>query len=73
LHTLFDRGYVTVTPEYHLEVSRRLRSDFDNGEESPSGTDDGYDCRRQPTSVRERNFSSGTTIFGTWAKLENSP
>ncbi len=33
LHILFDRGYVTVTPEYRLEVSRRLRSDFDNGEE----------------------------------------
>ena len=32
LHTLFDRGYVTVTPDYHLRVSRRLKSDFDNGE-----------------------------------------
>ncbi len=33
LHILFDRGYVTVTPEYRLEVSRRLKADFDNGEE----------------------------------------
>lgn len=33
LHILFDRGYITVTPEYRLEVSRRLRTDFDNGEE----------------------------------------
>jgi len=33
LHILFDRGYVTVTPEYRLEVSGRLRTDFDNGEE----------------------------------------
>lgn len=33
LHILFDRGYVTVTPQYHLEVSRRLQADFDNGEE----------------------------------------
>lgn len=33
LHTLFDRGYVTVTPDYRLEVSKRLRTDFDNGEE----------------------------------------
>lgn len=31
LHTLFDRGYVTVTPELRLEVSRRLHEDFDNG------------------------------------------
>jgi putative restriction endonuclease len=31
LHTLFDRGYVTVTPALHLEVSRRIREDFENG------------------------------------------
>jgi putative restriction endonuclease len=31
LHRLFDRGYVTVTPEGHFEVSRRLKEDFDNG------------------------------------------
>lgn len=31
LHTLFDRGYVTVTPDLRLEVSRRIREDFDNG------------------------------------------
>jgi len=33
LHTLFDRGYVTVTPDYALEVSRRLKDEFDNGKE----------------------------------------
>jgi putative restriction endonuclease len=33
LHTLFDRGYVTVTPEAHLEVSRRIREEFENGHE----------------------------------------
>ncbi len=31
LHRLFDDGYVTVTPDHHLEVSRRLREEFDNG------------------------------------------
>jgi putative restriction endonuclease len=31
LHTLFDRGYVTVTPDYRLEVSRRIRDEFENG------------------------------------------
>jgi len=31
LHTLFDRGYVTVTPTLELEVSRRIREDFANG------------------------------------------
>jgi putative restriction endonuclease len=32
-HILFDRGYVTVTPQYELEVSRKLRAEFHNGEE----------------------------------------
>lgn len=31
LHRLFDLGYVTVTPELRLEVSGRLRGDFENG------------------------------------------
>lgn len=31
LHTLFDRGYVTVTPDLHIEVSRRIREEFSNG------------------------------------------
>lgn len=33
IHTLFDRGYLTVTPDYHVEVSRRLKDEFDNGKE----------------------------------------
>jgi HNH endonuclease len=32
VHTLFDRGYVTVTPDLKFQVSRRLKQDFDNGE-----------------------------------------
>jgi putative restriction endonuclease len=31
LHALFDRGYVTVTPDLSLEVSRRIREEFENG------------------------------------------
>jgi putative restriction endonuclease len=31
LHTLFDRGYVTITQDYRLEVSRRIRDEFENG------------------------------------------
>ncbi len=31
LHTLFDRGYVTITPDRRLEVSRRLKQDWENG------------------------------------------
>ena len=31
IHKLFDSGYVTVTPEYHFEVSRRIKEEFENG------------------------------------------
>jgi len=31
LHLLFDKGYVTVTPELRVEVSRRIREEFENG------------------------------------------
>ncbi len=33
LHTLLDRGYVTVTPQLRFEVSRRIREEFENGRE----------------------------------------
>lgn len=33
IHTLFDRGYVTVTSDLKLEVSRRIREEFQNGRE----------------------------------------
>ena len=32
VHTLFDRGYVTVAPDFRVLVSPRLKRDFDNGE-----------------------------------------
>lgn len=31
LHRLFDQGYVTITADGRLEVSRRLRDDYQNG------------------------------------------
>lgn len=31
IHSLFDAGYVTVTPSFRFEVSRRIREEFDNG------------------------------------------
>jgi len=33
VHTLFDRGYLTISPDYHVEVSHRLKDEFDNGKE----------------------------------------
>lgn len=31
LHTLYDRGYLTVTIDHHIEISRRIREEFENG------------------------------------------
>ncbi len=31
LHSLFDAGYVTITPDLHFEVSRRIKEEFENG------------------------------------------
>jgi putative restriction endonuclease len=31
IHRLFDSGYVTVTPDHHFEVSRRIKEEFENG------------------------------------------
>lgn len=31
LHTLFDRGYLTVTPDLRMHVSRRIHDEFENG------------------------------------------
>jgi putative restriction endonuclease len=33
VHTLFDGGYMTVTPDLRVEVSGSLRIDFENGRE----------------------------------------
>jgi len=33
MHTLFDRGYVTITPEYRFEVSKHIKEEFENGHE----------------------------------------
>lgn len=31
IHRLFDKGYVTVSPDFHFEVSGRIREEFENG------------------------------------------
>ena len=31
LHALFDQGYVTITPRFEVEVSRRIREEYENG------------------------------------------
>lgn len=31
LHKLFDHGYLAVTPDYRVQVSQRLREEYQNG------------------------------------------
>jgi putative restriction endonuclease len=31
IHSLFDSGYVTVTPDLRFEVSKRIKEEFENG------------------------------------------
>lgn len=33
LHALFDRGYLTITPSCKIEVSRRIKEEYENGKE----------------------------------------
>lgn len=33
MHILFDKGYITVTNDHHLEVSSRIREEYENGRE----------------------------------------
>ncbi len=33
IHTLFDAGYVTVTDQHRIEISKRLHDDFGNGKD----------------------------------------
>ncbi len=33
LHALFDRGYITVTPDHRIEVSKRIKEEFENGKD----------------------------------------
>jgi len=33
IHTLFDRGYITIDEDLHIEVSKRIKEDYGNGRE----------------------------------------
>ncbi len=52
LHKLFDLGYVTVTPELRLEVSPRLKAEWENGREYYAHH--GKELRFRPTDVKSQ-------------------
>jgi putative restriction endonuclease len=59
IHTLFDRGYVTVTPEMRFEVSRRIREEFENGRAY-------YALHGQPVRSPQRNDWALAPEFLEW-------
>jgi putative restriction endonuclease len=33
MHKLFDSGYITITKDYRIEISKRIKEEFENGKE----------------------------------------
>lgn len=61
VHTLFDRGYLTVDTDYRLHVSSRLRSEFGNGDEFYERS-----ARGQLITLPERVQDWPSTDFLEW-------
>ena len=59
VHTLFDRGYLSAGPDFRIRVSRRLRSDFDNGEQY-------YRLRNGPLLLPRREEDRPAREFLEW-------
>lgn len=51
-HTLFDKGYITVTTDHRIEVSKRIREEFSNGHEYYAHH--GRTLQTLPTAADER-------------------
>ena len=80
IHTLFDEGYLTVTPDYRVRVSRRLNADYGNGRiyyafqdrrlaVLPSERPELRCCRASGRSCRRGTTSSGTTTACSWGEV----
>ncbi len=59
IHSLFDAGYVTVTPEMNFEVSRRIREEFENGRHY-------YELHGQPIQPPDRPEERPDLAALTW-------
>lgn len=59
LHTLFDLGYVTVTPQYRFAVSRRIREEYANGR-------DYYALQDRPISLPDQEPLRPNRQFLEW-------
>ena len=52
IHTLFDRGYITVTDNYRIEVSKRIKQDYGNGRDYYAYH--GEELKEIPDTIYER-------------------
>jgi putative restriction endonuclease len=62
LHRLYDRGYVTVTPDYEFVVGQRLRDDFNNGRS--------YYEMRSKIILPEREISQPNRDYLEWHRQQ---
>jgi putative restriction endonuclease len=63
IHSLFDKGYVTVTPDYKFEVSKRIREEFENGR-------DYYALHGRDVAVPKRADRRPSTAHLEWHNSE---
>jgi putative restriction endonuclease len=54
IHSLFDAGYVTITPTLNFEVSRRIKEEFENGRQYYELHGRGIAAPENPRSVPDR-------------------
>jgi putative restriction endonuclease len=59
MHKLFDRGYLTITPKLNIEVSRRIKEEFDNGEYY-------FTFHGQEINLPRRPIDQPSSEFLTW-------
>lgn len=59
LHRLFDKGYLTVTADYKVDVSRRIQEEFHNGREY-------YVLRGRAIRLPDRHDERPQTSFLEW-------
>jgi len=59
MHKLFDIGYLTITPKLHIEISRRIKDEFDNGEYY-------FTFHGKQINLPQRQFDQPSGEFLTW-------
>lgn len=52
MHKLFDSGYITITKDYKIEISKRIKEEFENGKEYYQYH--GKDLFIMPTNLQDR-------------------